>query len=143
MIKNERLKEWIRRQDGRTGCEIIRIFGVEYAHIHFADESDLYVTVYGLPFMDFLRPENFYTDPEWFKANSVRLSGTSAIYRVHTKPVNGRSKEIVLKWNRMGQDIPGAHEADILVNAEFNSPFEEFAHVADLKARMSGQPAGV
>ncbi|HUV06883.1 MAG TPA: hypothetical protein VMX75_04080, partial [Spirochaetia bacterium] len=35
--------------------------------------------------------------------------------------------------NRMGQDIPGAEESDELVNAEFNSPFEEFSLVMELR----------
>ncbi len=51
------------------------------------------------------------------------MTGTSTIFRVINKPSVGRQRQIVIKWNRMGQDIPGDDFAD----AEFNSPFEEVA----------------
>jgi hypothetical protein len=107
----------------------VRVLGVTYNHYRLGDEGDLYVTREGVPFTNSLFPENHWLDKQWFRQNSQRLIGTSNIYRVTTKPVDGRQKEIVLKWNRMGQEIPG----DEFVDAEFNSPFEEFSLVADLK----------
>ena len=57
--------------------EMIRVLGVDYAHLKLADEGDLYVTEYGLPFIDNLKPENFWSDRDWFNKNSEALSGTS------------------------------------------------------------------
>jgi len=54
------------------------------------------------------------------------------LYKVTTKKINGKSKDIVIKWNRMGQDIPGSFDLKEL-NIEFNSPFEEFALVTELR----------
>ena len=109
------------------------MLGVDYLHLLLEDGSDLYVTEHGLPFLGHLLPQNHWTDRTWFAEHSVRLPGTSTLYRIETKKVDGRSKLIVLKWNRMGQDIPGETGVSELDYAEFNSPFEEFSLVTELR----------
>ena len=111
----------------------ITVFGVRYLHLQLADGSDLYITEHGRPFSRHLLPENYWSDKDWFAKNSIRLRGTSAVYRISTKKVAGFSKDIVLKWNRMGQDIPGETQALELASAKFNSPFEEFSLVTELR----------
>jgi hypothetical protein len=111
----------------------IVVFGVEYLHLRMNDGSDLYVTRHGLPFVRQLLPDNHWTDKEWLAANSTKLPGTSAVYRITTKEVMGTSRDIVLKWNRMGQDIPGATDISPGFAGEFNSPFEEFDLVMELR----------
>jgi len=111
----------------------ITVLSVPYLHLQMDDGSDLYVTEYGLPFIGHLLPHNYWSDEEWFAQHSVRLPGTSALYKIRTKEIGGRSKDIVLKWNRMGQDIPGETEASDLSTAKFNSPFEEFSLVIELR----------
>ena len=115
------------------------ILGVGYTHYNLEADGDLYVTEFGRPFTECLFPENHWSDREWFKQHSRRQSGTSSIYRVTTKPANGRQKEIVVKWNRMGQEIPGDEFAD----ADFNSPFEEFSLVMELRRARSEGLEGV
>lgn len=117
--------------------ERVKIFGVNYTHIKFDNDDDLYVTGYGLTFIENLKPENIILDQDWFRNNSIRLSGTSCLYKVRTKEVNGVKKEIVLKWNRMGQDVPNPEKNEELMFAEFNSPFEEFALVKELRDAIS------
>jgi hypothetical protein len=112
---------------------LITVLGVKYLHLRMADATDLYITEYGLPFTKCLMPENHWGDNAWMKMNAVRLPGTSAVHRVNTKEVDGRSKEIVIKWNRMGQDIPGETRAADPATAEFNSPFMEFSLVIELR----------
>jgi len=119
------------------------VLGVDYLHLQLDDGSDLYVTEYGLPFTRHLLPENHWADEDWFAAHSVKLLGTSALYRITTKKVAGISKEIVLKWNRMGQDIPGETEASDLAGAEFNSPFEEFSLVIELRNARYESPVQI
>ena len=111
----------------------VRVFGVDYLHLRLDDGSDLYVTEYGLPFVSHLLPHNYWTDKDWFAAHSTKLAGTSTPYRITTKEIGGRSKDIVLKWNRMGEDIPGETQASDLNGAAFNSPFEEFALAIELR----------
>ncbi len=112
---------------------LITVLGVKYLHLRVEDGTDLYVTEHGLPFTECLMPENHWADETWMKTHGVRLPGTSALHRVTTKNVNGRAKEIVIKWNRMGQDIPGETQARGEAEAEFNSPFMEFSLVIELR----------
>ena len=110
----------------------ISVLGVDYHHLSLSGGDDLYVTEYGLPFIENLLPENYWMDKDWFKEHSEKLRGTSSLYKVTTKEIDGKSKDIVMKWNRMGQDIPGSFNLEE-VNIEFNSPFEEFALVTELR----------
>ncbi|MBU1076122.1 MAG: hypothetical protein KKH98_02435 [Spirochaetes bacterium] len=113
-------------------ADIAKIFGVDYLHYKLENGDDLYITKNGLPIIQNLIPENYWTDESWFRKNSIKLNGTSTVYKIKTKEVNNRSKDIVLKWNRMGQDIPGEEESEELMNVEFNSPFEEFSLLKEL-----------
>jgi len=111
----------------------LSVFGLDYVHLRLRDGSDLYVTQWGLPFASQLLPQSHWDDQEWFAAHSAKLTGTSMLCKVRTKAADGPSKDIVLKWNRMGQDIPGETEALGLEGAQFNSPFEEFSLLAELR----------
>jgi len=117
----------------------ITVLGVKYLHLRMGDGTDLYVTEHGLPFTKCLLPNNHWEDPQWRSLHSVRLLGSSNLYRMTTKEVDGRSKDIVIKWNRMGQDIPGETVAeDALDGAEFNSPFMEFSLVLEMRNARGG-----
>ena len=133
MIQDLQLKEWFLNQTDQLNNEIVKILNVEYAHLHLENGDDLYVTKYGLPILENLKPDNFYQDKKWFNDNAIRLSGTGTVYKIRTKKIQGREKDIVIKWNRMGQDIPGEEDCEKLANAEFNSPFEEFSLVMELR----------
>ncbi|RMG01301.1 MAG: hypothetical protein D6726_09780, partial [Nitrospirae bacterium] len=122
----------------KVSTDTLQVLGVKYTHIKFSNDDDLYLTKDGLPIVETLNPQNFVLDREWFRANAVRLSGTSCLYRIRTKPVKGVQKDIVLKWNRMGQDVPDPEKSDHLTFAEFNSPFEEFSLVMELRKAMRG-----
>ncbi len=121
----------------------ITVMGVDYLHLQLADGSDLYLTEFGLPFGRQLLPENHWSDEAYFMANRVKLRGTSAVYRVRTKEVDGLAKDIVLKWNRMGQDIPGQTQTGDLTGAKFNSPFEEFGLVLELRDTAHESPGRI
>ena len=121
----------------------LRVFETPYVYLSLGNEDDLYITVHGLPFIEQLMPGNWWLDKEWFRANATRLSGTSTIYRVRTKPINGRAIDIVLKWNRMGQDIPGEGFLEETFGYEFNSPFEEFSLLMELRNTRKESPGVV
>jgi hypothetical protein len=117
----------------------ISVLGVKYLHLRGEDGTDLYVTDHGLPFTQCLLPGNHWADEAWMQAHGVPLPGTSGLYRVRTKEVEGLSKEIVIKWNRMGQDVPGETEV-MEADAEFNSPFMEFSLVLELRGTRFESP---
>ena len=119
---------------------LITVLGVKYLHLRMEDGTDLYVTEHGLPFTKCLLPDNHLGDPAWRSNHSVRLPGTSDVYRMTTKEVDGRSIEIVVKWNRMGQDIPGETATGDLAGAEFNSPFMEFSLVLEMRDARHDAP---
>jgi hypothetical protein len=108
-----------------------KILDVNYLHLELAQGDELFFTDYGIPFLENLLPDNFYNNG-WFNEHHERLSGSSCVYKVRTKPVKGKHKDIVLKWNRMAQDVPGGTNL-IGTLTEFNSPFEEFSLVMELR----------
>ena len=112
---------------------LITVLGVEYLHLQMHDGTDLYLTEHALPFAKCLLPENHWYDVAWRDSHRVRLLGSSDVFRVTTKEVDGRSKDLVIKWNRMGQDVPGETAAIELAGAEFNSPFSEFSLVLEMR----------
>jgi hypothetical protein len=119
---------------------IVKLMGVHYAHLKTSDGGDLYVTKYGLSFLEHLKPENWY-EREWFRKHRERLNGTSTVYKVPTKPIHNRSIDLVVKWSRVGQDVPLETKViDDILNAEFNSPFEEFALVEEMRIGNYGPP---
>ena len=118
------------------GTTFLRMLGVDYVHVKTAEGGDIYLTGYGAPFREHLKPENWYEEP-WFTEKRQRLQGTGTVYRVPTKPISGHlrsSIDICVKWSRVGQDVPlDTFTLYRNINAEFNSPFEEFALVEELR----------
>ncbi len=113
----------------------IFLLGVKYLHLRLPDGAELYITEDGLPFAELLLPHNHWGDAAWRHDHRERLPGSSSVFRVTTKEVGGRSIDVVFKWNRMGQDIPGETEAaGALDGAEFNSPFMEFSLLQEMRS---------
>jgi hypothetical protein len=120
----------------------ISLLGVDYFHFKTSDGGDLYFTRFGLPFWKNLLPENWHAR-EWFEAKRERLEGTSVVYRVPTRPVNGRVLHLVVKWSRVGEMVPlDTLTVNRFIHAEFNSPFEEFSLLMELRRGELG-PAAV
>lgn len=117
---------------------LINLLGVVYAHTKMSDEGDLYLTEYGFLYSDLLDIENWF-EREWFETHRVKLSGTSAVFRVPTKEVSGQRLKLVVKNNRVGEDVPvDTHTLYEFINAEFNSPWEEFSLAMDLRESNFG-----
>lgn len=118
------------------GGTFLRILGVNYFHFTTRDEGDLYLTELGLPFNRHIQPENWIERP-WFSDHAVRLEGTSTVYRIPTRPIDNhlrKSLMLVVKWSRVGEDIPlTTFTLDRMINADFNTPFEEFSLLTDLR----------
>jgi hypothetical protein len=119
----------------------ISLLGVDYVHLKTADGGDLYLTRFGLPFWKNLLPENWYAR-EWFEAKRERLEGTSTVYKVPTRPVNGKVLNLVVKWSRVGEMVPfDTLTVNKFIQAEFNSPFEEFSLLMELRRGEAGPAA--
>jgi hypothetical protein len=117
---------------------LLNILGTVYVHRKSSDGGDIYLTRFGLHCADLLEIENWY-EKKWFEDNRVRLEGTSAVYRVPTKIVDGKHIELVVKHCRVGEDVPLETRTLLeFLNAEFNSPWEEFALVLEMREGKFG-----
>jgi hypothetical protein len=118
--------------------EVLSLIGVDYLRLKTEDGGDLFLTSFGLPFREHLAPGNWHA-AEWFDQRRIRLQGTSTIYRVPTRPVHGVSLDLVVRYSRVGQEVPlGAPTLRENIQSEFNSPFEEFALVMALRKAHLG-----
>ncbi len=121
-------------------AKLIDLLGVSYAHIKTNDGGDLYLTQHGQVFWEHLLPENWYAK-EWFETNRERLVGTSTVYKVPTRTLHGMELNLVVKWSRVGEHVPlDTLTIDKFISAEFNSPFEEFSLLMELRKGESGPP---
>jgi hypothetical protein len=116
----------------------LHLLGVDYSHLKTKDGGDLYLTQFGRAFWKYLLPENWYAR-DWFVTHRQRLEGTSTVYRVPTRPVGDRKLDLVVKFSRVGEEVPlDTFTVNKFVNAEFNSPFEEFSLLMELRQGRMG-----
>ncbi|MEK6699792.1 MAG: hypothetical protein AABZ10_12220 [Nitrospirota bacterium] len=121
---------------------LVNVLGVVYLHTKTDDGGDLYFTRFAEPHQEHLDIKNWYEE-SWFTRHRVRLLGTSSVYRVPTRRINGASLDLVVKNCRVGEDVPiNTHTLEEFVSAEFNSPWEEFALVMEMGDKQVGQRIG-
>ncbi len=126
-------------QETAQHTSLVNVLGVVYLHSKTEDGGDLDLPRHAEPHQQHLSINNWYEDT-WFNQNKVRLLGTSSVYRVPTRPVNGTSLDLVVKNCRVGEDVPiNTHTLEEFVSAEFNSPWEEFALVMEMGDKQVGQ----
>jgi hypothetical protein len=117
---------------------LVNVLGVVYFHSRTSDGGDLYLTRFAEPYHEHFEVENWY-EKDWFDAHKVRLIGTSSVHRVPTKKVGGKSLDLVVKNCRVGEDVPiDTHTLQEFCDAEFNSPWEEFSLVMELRDNLFG-----
>jgi serine/threonine protein kinase len=117
---------------------LINVLGVVYAHHKTSDGGDIYLTRFAEEYRKHFDIENWY-ERDWFNRNKIRLAGTGSVYRVPTKEVNGKVLELVIKNSRVGEDVPvDTHTLQEFCDAEFNSPWEEFSLVMELRESLYG-----
>lgn len=122
------------------GYHEVDLLGVRYWHRVTSEGGDLYLTELGRPYADLLQPEN-WREETWFSAHRQRLPGTSVLYRVPTRTVGGRRLELVVKWCRVGEEIPyDTLTFQKFTEAEFNGPYEEFALLMELRRHPERPP---
>lgn len=112
---------------------LVNVLGVVYVHRVTSDGGDLYLTRFAESNQEHFSIENWY-EHSWFNQHKIRLIGTSSVYRVPTKEINGRSLDLVVKNCRVGEDVPiDTHALEEFCDAEFNSPWEEFSLVMEMR----------
>ena len=121
---------------------IVRAFGVTYGYVRPPEGGDLYVTRYGWPHLHALLPAQWYVGERY--AAGARLPGGSGhVYRYASPRAGGGTLDLVVKFSRMAQDVPVVVDLappemvtpEMIAEARFNSPMEEFGLVEELRAR--------
>lgn len=117
---------------------LVNVLGVVYVHTKTSDEGDLYLTRFAEPYHEHFEIRNWF-ERDWFIEKRIRLIGTSSVYRVPTREVNGKSLDLVVKNSRVGEDVPlDTHTLQEFCDAEFNSPWEEFSLVMEMREGAHG-----
>ena len=112
---------------------ITNVLGVVYSHRKTHDGGDLYLTEHADMFHKHLNIGNWF-EKRWFDRHKTRLKGTGSVFKVPTKKVDGKSLDLVVKNCRVGEEVPlDTHTLAEFCNAEFNSPWEEFSLVSEMK----------
>ncbi len=118
---------------------LVNVLGVVYLHSKTEDGGDLYLTRHAEPHQEHLEVKNWYEEA-WFTKHRVKLLGTSSVYRVPTRRIHGTHLDLVVKHNRVGEDVPlNTHTLQEFMSAEFNSPWEEFALVMEMGDKQLSQ----
>jgi hypothetical protein len=117
---------------------LVNVLQVVYSHSKTSDGGDIYLTRFAEPFREHFEINNWY-EQNWFNEHRIRLIGTSSVYRVPTREVNGKSLDLVVKNCRVGEDVPlDTHTLQEFYDAEFNSPWEEFSLVMEMREGSYG-----
>ncbi len=117
---------------------LVNVLGVVYAHVKTSDGGDLYITRFAEQYQEHFDVQNWY-EPDWFNTHKVRLKGTGSVYKLPTKEVQGMSLDLVVKNCRVGEDVPlDTHTLQEFCDAEFNSAWEEFSLVCEMREGQYG-----
>ena len=123
----------------------LQIFGVEYVCLDLPDCGQLFVTRHGWPLLDFLLPKHWFEDRQYARRGRRLPGSTGNVYMMPSRTDRGECSNLVVKFCRFAQHVPlhfssphpTAVQGDIDA-ARFNSPFEEFGLLMDLRRGCFG-----
>ncbi|MGA0333633.1 MAG: hypothetical protein ACO3N7_05000 [Kiritimatiellia bacterium] len=123
----------------------IRSFGVPYIRNPDEEGGFLYVTRWGWHHLSHLRPENWFRDRNFVRQGRRLRGSTGTVYYYPSFPEGAAPLDLLLKVSRVAENVPGelAGEFPELMakgGASFNSPFEEFGMVEELRNSNFGPP---
>lgn len=126
-----------------------RAFGVDYLVIRGLQGGEFYFTRAGWAIAPSLLPRVWFDHDRFRRIGKALTKATGSVYLMPVPhPVRG-SLGVVVKFCRFAQDVgctqlePGllpSPAAALVTGAEFSGPFEEFGHLARLRAHRT--PAG-
>jgi len=124
----------------------VKAFGVDYVKCTDADGGDLYITRHGWPMARDLLPDVWYRDGRFHKEGQRLTGGTGTVYRLRLSAPGAPRVELVLKFSRFAEHVPlfmpTALPDDLsgylVDSAKFNSPFEEFGLIEDMRIGWYG-----
>ncbi|MCC7407331.1 MAG: hypothetical protein IT442_04620 [Phycisphaeraceae bacterium] len=119
----------------------VRVFDVDYIRFREPDGGLLYVTRYGWPLLEHLLPRVWFRQEAFATLGHKLPGGTGSVYYIRTESPMSRPVDLVVKFSRVAQEVPlmiestfpGEVPTEAAENARFNSPFEEFCLLMDLR----------
>lgn len=126
----------------------VQAFGVKYVKWTDPAGGDLYVTPHGWPYVRSLLPDVWYKGGRFYKQGTRLTGGTGTVYRLKLSAPGEPRVDVVIKFSRFAEHVPlfmPTHLPDDLSgylahSAKFNSPFEEFGLIEDMRRGWHGPP---
>ncbi|MEM1209916.1 MAG: hypothetical protein AAGI54_11680 [Planctomycetota bacterium] len=124
-------------------------YGVDYVRLDRAVGGQVWVTRDGWRVIDHVLPTTWFCHQEYARDGEKLATGTGSVFHVPTiSEATGRRQELVIKFSRVGQDVP-VLVSDTFLNylptglteeADFADPFYEFGMLEALRRSHEGQP---
>lgn len=126
----------------------VRAFGVQYARMADSKGGLLYVTRHGWPWHTHLHPDVWYANGRYHKEGQRLTGGTGTVYRLMLTEPDEPRVELVVKISRFAEFVPLFMPStlptnlpdDLAAQATFNSPFEEFGLIEEMRRGHYGPP---
>ncbi len=125
-----------------------RVHDVDYIAVRGMQGGDLYFTREGWAVAESLLPAVWYDDQRFCTIGRALPGATGSVYRVPAPHPVRRDMGLVVKFCRFGQDVGLTVLGDaagfpwparLLDEAQFLGPFEEFAAIGRLRARVAAR----
>lgn len=147
------METWTRKEleqafDEIPECRQAKAFGVNYVKVPDPMGGALYVTRHGWPYIHYLLPDVWFLGDRYSRQGLRLVEGTGCVFRLRVSPVGRPRAEFVVKVSRFAEHVPlfipntlpddlPSHLAE---DATFNSPFEEFGLLEELRQGLFGPP---
>ena len=118
-----------------------RVFGVDYALCPQPDGGELYISRDAWHWRDYLPPDRWW-DRENLAVLGERLTGsTGTVYRARSTPPGKFSRDLIIKFSRLAQDVPlfipdeflESLPKEAVATARFLGPFAEFGLLTEMR----------
>ncbi len=126
----------------------IRIFGLDYCRVDLATGGEIFVTRDGWSRLPAILPEHWFLNGRYAKEGQKLPGGTGMVYGLDAPAPSKPNFRLVVKFARAGQYVPlfvagvdrvNSSNEDV-ANARWNSPFEEFGLIHELRTSGFGPP---
>jgi hypothetical protein len=122
------------------------VYGVNYARFVLDSGGELYLTQNGWGMSRLLLPKAWFAEQRYATQGAPLEGATGTVYRLPTDVPLGATRDLVVKFSRVAQDVPLFFDRDsnphvphsMQENVYFNDPFEEFGLTQELRVGLYG-----
>jgi hypothetical protein len=124
------------------------VYGINYARFILDTGGELYLTQDGWGMSTLVLPKAWFTEQRYATQGKPLEGATGTVYRLPTARPLGATRDVVVKFSRVAQDVPLFFDREsnpsvplsLQENVYFNDPFEEFALTHELRTGIYGPP---